>query len=74
MPMGPGDIIRWAGFRWVASRGDLSVQIHFLIHHTIIFCSLEIYSGAGFCWVVSRGDLGVGKLINQFASCQYCGR
>ena len=27
--MGPGDIIRWAGFRWVASSGDLGVQIHF---------------------------------------------
>ena len=24
--MGPGDIIRWAGFRWVASRGDLGAN------------------------------------------------
>merc|ERR1719222_983022 len=42
MPMGPGDIIRWAGFRWFASRGDLICSTTLVVPISVIFVGASV--------------------------------
>ena len=59
--MGPGDIIRWAGFRWVASRGDLGGIFETWGGNFFLFIQIlsAIYVWDGFC----RWDMNVNMIL-----------